>query len=72
MGGQYDDDLNSLWLPYYSTVDFNVTRKLYRKMDVFFGIQNVLNREFYVQRAPTTVGGPRLVTGGIEYTWNGK
>ena len=71
-GGQYDDDLNTLWLPYYNTVDFNVSRKLIRGLDAFFGVQNVLNREFYVQRGPTTTGGPRLVTGGLEYAWNGR
>ncbi|HZI50706.1 MAG TPA: TonB-dependent receptor, partial [Terriglobia bacterium] len=71
-GGQYDDDLNSLWLPYYNTLDFNVSRKITRGFEAFFGIQNVLNREFYVQRNPTTIGGPRLVTGGLEYTWNGR
>jgi outer membrane receptor protein involved in Fe transport len=72
VGGQYDDDLNSLWLPYYSLFDVNVSRKLYRNVDAFFGVQNLFNREFYVQRGPTTVGGPRLVTGGLEYTWNGR
>jgi outer membrane receptor protein involved in Fe transport len=73
-GGQYDDDLNSpaFWLPYYNTLDFNVSRKIYGGLEAFFGIQNVLNREFYVQRNPTTNGGPRLVTGGLEYTWNGR
>ena len=71
-GGQYDDDLNTLWLPYYSTIDFNVSRKVYRGLEAFFGVQNLLNREFYVQRNPTTVGAPRLVTGGLEYTWNGR
>ena len=71
-GGQYDDDLNTLWLPYYNTLDFNVSRKLVHGLDAFFGVQNVLDREFYVQRGPTTTGGPRLVTGGLEYTWNGR
>lgn len=71
-GGQFDDDLNSLWLPYYSVVDFNVSRKIVRGLDAFFGVQNLLNREFYVQRGPTTVGAPRLVTGGLEYTWIGR
>jgi outer membrane receptor protein involved in Fe transport len=71
-GGQYDDDLNTLWLPYYSTIDFNVSRKVFGGVEAFFGVQNLLNREFYVQRNPTTVGGPRLVTGGLEYTWNGR
>jgi outer membrane receptor protein involved in Fe transport len=53
-------------------VDFNVSRKLIHGLDAFFGVQNVLNREFYVHRGPTTTGGPRLVTGGLEYTWNGR
>jgi outer membrane receptor protein involved in Fe transport len=64
VGGQYDDDLNQLWLPYYSLVDINFSRKIFRNVEAFFGVQNLLNREFYVQRNPTTVGGPRLVTGG--------
>jgi len=72
VGGQYDDDLNQLWLPYYSLVDINFSRKIFRNVEAFFGVQNLLNREFYVQRNPTTVGGPRLVTGGLEYTWNGR
>jgi outer membrane receptor protein involved in Fe transport len=72
VGGQYDDDLNTLWLPYYSTVDINFSRKIYRNAELFFGVQNLFNREFYVQRNPTTTGGPRLVTGGLEYTWNGR
>jgi outer membrane receptor protein involved in Fe transport len=71
-GGQYDDDLNRLWLPYYSVVDVNVSRRLVRGLDAFFGVQNLLDREFYVQRGPTTIGAPRLVTGGLEYTWNGR
>jgi outer membrane receptor protein involved in Fe transport len=71
-GGQYDDDLNTLWLPYYSVVDINVSRKVARGVEAFFGVQNLFNREFYVQRNPTTIGGPRLVTGGIEWTWNGQ
>jgi outer membrane receptor protein involved in Fe transport len=73
-GGQYDDDLNTdnFWLPYYNTFDFNVSRKVYGGLEAFFGIQNVLDRTFYVQRNPRLIGGPRLVTGGLEYTWNGR
>ncbi len=72
VGGQYDDDINTQWLPYYSTVDFNVTRKVGRNMEAFFGVQNLLDRTFYVQRGPTTVGAPRFFTGGLEISWNGR
>jgi iron complex outermembrane recepter protein len=72
VGGQYDDDLNSLWLPYYNTLDINFMRKLGRNLEAFFGVQNVLDRTFYVQRIPTSVAAPRFFTGGLEITWNGK
>jgi outer membrane receptor protein involved in Fe transport len=41
-------------------------------LEAFFGVQNLFDREFYVQRGPTTLGAPRLVTGGLEWTWNGQ
>jgi iron complex outermembrane receptor protein len=72
VGGQYDDDLNTLWLPYYNTLDFNVMRKIGRNFEAFFGVQNVLDREFYVQRVPTSVAAPRFFTGGLEISWYGK
>ena len=72
VGGQYDDDLNATWLPYYNTLDFNLMRKVGRNMEAFFGVQNVLDRTFYVQRLPTSVGAPRFFTGGLEISWNGK
>jgi iron complex outermembrane recepter protein len=72
VGGQWDDDINTLWLPYYASMDFNVSRRIGRNLEAFFGIQNLLDREFYVQRNPTTVGAPRFVSGGLEITWNGK
>jgi outer membrane receptor protein involved in Fe transport len=71
-GGQYDDDLNTLWLPYYNTVDINVSRNLTRGLQAFFGVQNLFDRVFYVQRNPTTNGAPLLVTGGLEWKWNGR
>jgi outer membrane receptor protein involved in Fe transport len=73
-GGQYYDDLNTsaFWLPYYSTFDFNLSRKISRNFEFFFGVQNIFDKEFYVQRSPTTTGAPRLVTGGLEISWNGQ
>jgi iron complex outermembrane recepter protein len=72
VGGQYDDDLNSLWLPYYNTLDVNLMRKVGRNMQAFVGVQNLLDRTFYVQRVPTSVAAPRFFTGGLEISWNGK
>jgi outer membrane receptor protein involved in Fe transport len=72
VGGQYDNDVNNRWLPYFAAVDISASRRIAYGMDVFFGVQNLLDRKYYVQRNPTTVGAPRLVTAGVEYTWNGR
>jgi len=39
---------------------------------VFFGVQNLFDKEYYVGFAPTTIGTPRLVNGGIRVRWSGR
>jgi outer membrane receptor protein involved in Fe transport len=72
MSRQFEDDLNTLRLPGYGSVDMNVGRSVSEDVEVFFGVQNLLNRTFYVQRNPTTVGAPRLITGGFRVTFRGQ
>jgi iron complex outermembrane receptor protein len=69
---QYDDDQNLLRLPGYGVVDFTVNRVISRNVEAFFGMQNALDREFYVQRNPTTLGAPRLITGGLRISILGR
>jgi outer membrane receptor protein involved in Fe transport len=79
-GRQYDDDLNARTkpgetepgLPPYGVVDFGVSRDIGRNLDVFFGVQNLFDQEYYVQLLPTTTGSPRLVHGGIRVRFNGR
>jgi iron complex outermembrane recepter protein len=59
-------------LPGYHTVDFSASREIVRNFEVFFGIQNLANTVYYVQTNPSTVGTPRLVTGGVRVKWNGR
>jgi outer membrane receptor protein involved in Fe transport len=66
---QFEDDQNLFRLPGYGVVDFNFSRTLSRQVDVFFGVQNLLDRTFYVQRNPTTIGPPRLLTGGVRLSF---
>jgi outer membrane receptor protein involved in Fe transport len=72
VGGQYDNDQNTLWLPYYGTVDMMVSRTISSNLETFFGIQNIFDREFLVQRNPTSIGSPRLITGGLRITFSGQ
>jgi outer membrane receptor protein involved in Fe transport len=79
-GRQFDDDLNvrtkpgetTPGLPGYGTVELSALREIGRNLDVFFGVQNLFDKEYYVGFAPTTIGTPRLVNGGIRVRWAGR
>jgi len=79
-GRQFDDDLNvrtkpgetTPGLPAYGMMDFNVSRDIGRNLDVFFGVQNVFDQEYYVMLLPTTIGSPRLVNGGVRVRFAGR
>jgi outer membrane receptor protein involved in Fe transport len=79
-GRQYDDDLNARTkpgetepgLPAYGTVEISALREIGRNLDVFFGVQNLFDKEYYVGFSPTTIGTPRLVNGGIRVRWSGQ
>jgi outer membrane receptor protein involved in Fe transport len=79
-GRQFDDDLNQRTkpgetepgLPPYGVLDFSVSRDFGRNLEVFFGVQNTFDQEYYVQLQPTTTGSPRLVNGGIRVRFSGR
>jgi outer membrane receptor protein involved in Fe transport len=59
-------------LPGFSLLDFTASRPLGRGVEVFFGVQNILDEEVYVQTNPTTIGAPRLVQGGVRVRFAGR
>ena len=59
-------------LPGFTVLDFTASRALGGGVDVFFGVQNILDEEFYVQTNPTTIGAPRLVQGGVRVRFAGR
>ena len=73
-GRQFDDDLNARikpgetepGLPGYATMEFSALRTLTRNFELFVGVQNLFDQEYYVGFLPTTIGTPRLVHGGIR------
>ena len=69
---QFEDDQNLLRLPGYGVVDASFRRTISNNTEVFFGVQNLFDRTFYVQRNPTTIGAPRLITGGFRLTFTGR
>ena len=79
-GRQFDDDQNTRMvpgetepgLPGYSIVDLTASRAFGRNLEVFVGAQNILDKEYIVGTAPTTIGSPRLVNGGVRVRWAGR
>jgi outer membrane receptor protein involved in Fe transport len=59
-------------LPKYALVDFTASRAMGRNLEVFFGVQNLFNREYFVGTLPTTIGSPRLVNGGFRLRFIGR
>jgi len=66
---QYDDDTNDRTrrLGGFGTVDLVVTRQVHESTDLFFNMQNILNKEFVVQTNPRTIGAPRQITFGFRF-----
>jgi outer membrane receptor protein involved in Fe transport len=68
VGSQFDDDLNQVTrrLPRFALVELSASRAFGRNLELFAGVQNLLDAEYFVGTLPTTVGSPRLVTGGLR------
>jgi len=72
VGRQFEDDLNTLPLNPFTTVDLHLSRPLAKWADVFLSFENLLNETYAVQRTSdgiVTVGTPRLVRGGFRLTY---
>jgi outer membrane receptor protein involved in Fe transport len=80
IGRQFDDDQNARvvpgqstpGLPGYAVVDLTASRRITHNLDVFLGLQNLLDRQYYVGTLPTTVGSPRSVNAGLRFSWHGQ
>ncbi len=59
-------------LPGYGLVDLTASRAFGRNFEVFFGVQNIGDAEYYVQTYPTTTGTPRLYNGGVRVRFSGR
>ena len=79
VGHQFDDDQNvkaktgeEPGLPAYGVVDLSALRAVSRNLDLFFTVQNMFDKEYWVQLQPTTIAAPRLVNVGFRVRWSGR
>ncbi len=68
VGKQFEDDLNSLELSPYATVDLAVSKELSRHYDLFVNLENLFDTEIEVGRSGdlVAIGAPRRVFAGIH------
>ena len=80
LGMQFDDDQNirtvpglgEPGLPGYALASLNVSRAVGRNFDAFFTVQNMFDKAYFVGTLPTSIGSPRLVTGGVRVRFAGR
>ena len=59
-------------LPGYTVVDVTASRAMSRNVELFAGLQNLFDTEYFVGTNPTTIGSPRLVHGGVRVRFAGR
>ena len=65
-------DTSTCGLPGYASVDLVASREISSNMQAFIGAQNLLDKVYFAQTNPSTVGTPRLVSFGLRIRWAGK
>jgi outer membrane cobalamin receptor len=67
LGAQYEDDLNTLRMRGYATVDVSVARRLFWQVELYLALENLLDQHYLVGRAGVdTLGQPLFVRGGLR------
>jgi outer membrane receptor protein involved in Fe transport len=72
IGGQYEDDLNTLPLGGYVVVDLFASRAVTRWLEVFAAVENLFDTTYSVGRTSEgviSIGAPRIVRGGLRLTF---
>ena len=77
IGTQFDDDQNlravpgytTPGLPKYGTASLRASRNLGSRLEVFFGVQNLFDQEYFVMTNPTTVGSRGSSVGECACAW---
>jgi outer membrane receptor protein involved in Fe transport len=67
IGDQFDDDLNEFELDRFGVVDMTASKEVWRGLQAFVAVENVLDTEYDVGRTPIrTIGWPRTVRAGAR------
>jgi outer membrane receptor protein involved in Fe transport len=48
------------------------SRAIGSDFEVFVGVQNLFDKEYFVHTGPSTIGTPRLINGGVRVRFAGR
>lgn len=68
----YDTSAIEPGLPGYGVADLTLSRAISGNADVFFGVQNLFEQEYFVGTLPTTIGSPRMANVGVRIRFAGN
>ncbi|HYE91627.1 MAG TPA: TonB-dependent receptor [Terriglobales bacterium] len=69
VGGQFEDDLNTLPMGAYTTLDARISRQLGRNVQLYLAVENLLDETYTVARTSegvVSIGAPRIIHGGVR------
>ena len=72
VSAQFEDDLNTLPMGPFTTVDFRISRQLSTWANVYFAVENLFDERYATARTSegvVSVGAPRMLHGGLRLTF---
>jgi outer membrane receptor protein involved in Fe transport len=66
------DNVYPAGLPGFTSVDLSASHNFTPNIQAFFGMQNMLDKTYFVQTNPSTIGTPRLVNVGMRVRFSGR
>jgi outer membrane receptor protein involved in Fe transport len=72
VGGQFEDDANTLPLGSFFVVDVLLSRRLTKWGELFFAVENLFDETYATGRTSegvVSIGTPRLIRGGVRLTF---
>jgi outer membrane receptor protein involved in Fe transport len=69
VGHQFEDDLNTLPMGAYTTIDARISRQVWKHANLYFAVENLTNETYATARTSegvVSVGAPRMFHGGVR------
>jgi iron complex outermembrane recepter protein len=72
VGPQFEDDLNTLPMGAFTTVDARISRQIWKHADLYFAVENLTNETYATARTSegvVSIGAPRMFHGGVRLSF---